>query len=115
MREASDSEEEEEHDEDEEETETVDDYFRFQPADGRWVFEVARVEWPHPHEPRLIWTPFRTWTQEPSAEQLLAARTGAIEQYFRTCAHCHELCNIGHMHDQQICQGCAQDILGILY
>jgi len=107
MKEASDSEEEEE--------DTLDEYLRFHQADGSWVLEVARVEWPHPHEPRLIWTPFCTWIREPRAEQLLAARTAAIEQYFRTCIHCHELCNIGHMHDQQMCQGCVVSDLGVLY
>lgn len=107
MEEASNTEEEEE--------DTVDEYLRFRQADGSWVLEVGRVEWPHPHEPCLIWTPFRTWTREPRAEQVLAARTAAIEQYFRTCVHCHELCHIGHMHDQQICQGCAEGVLGIVH
>lgn len=116
MKQASDSEEEEENDNDAEaEAETVEEYLRFHQEAGSWLFEVARVEWLHPHEPRLIWTPFRTWTEEPSAEQRLAARTAAIEGYFRTCLSCNELCNIGHMHDQQICQGCAASYLGVVY
>ena len=97
------------------EEDTIDDYFRCLHTDGRWVFEVAQVAWESPHEPNLDWKTFRTWKREPSAERFLAARTAAIKRYFRTCTHCQKLCNLGHMHDRSICQGCAERFLDVLY
>jgi hypothetical protein len=101
--------------EDDIEEDSIDEYFRCLHTDGRWAFEVALVAWESPHEPSLEWNTFRTWKKEPSAERLLAARTAATKRYFRTCIHCQELCNLGHMHDRSICQCCASCLLGIVH
>jgi hypothetical protein len=94
---------------------TVDDYLRLRQTNELWVYEVARVEWPHPHTPHLIWEPFRTWRKEPSTAGLQAARCAAIKHAFCTCTLCHELHPRGHMHDRTICQGCAEGFLGVVH
>lgn len=92
-----------------------DEYFRCVRAEDRWTFEVALVTWLSPYEPSLVWKPFRTWKREPDADRLLTAREAATKRYFRICSRCHELCNLGDMHDRSICQGCAVRFLGLVY
>jgi hypothetical protein len=93
---------------------SLDDYLRCVAAPEGWAFQVAVVVWESSHEPR-DWKTFRTWKKEPSAGRLLAARTAATKRYFRTCTHCQELCNLGHIHNRSICQGCAESVLGIAH
>ena len=92
-----------------------DDDFRCVRRGGGWVFEVAVVGWESPHEPGLTWKVFRTWKREPGGERLRAAKAAAIKRYYRTCTHCQELCQLGHMHDRTTCQGCAERLLGVVH
>jgi hypothetical protein len=93
----------------------LDDFFRYQQTDARWVFEAGLVVWHSPHEPSLEWKRFRTWKTEPTPARLAKARIAASKRYFRTCTLCKTLCNRGHMHDRTTCQGCAEKFLGVVY
>lgn len=101
--------------EDDIEEDSIDDYFRWLQAEGRWILEVGIVEWPSPDQPEIVWKPFRTWKNKPTADRLVTARAAAALRYFRTCTHCQELCNLGHMHDRTTCQGCAEGLLGVVH
>ncbi len=95
----------------------LDDFFRcVENADG-WVFEVGVVAWDGPHTPRIEWKPFRRWKTSPDERRLQTARAAALNQsrFFRACSMCHDLKNVGHMHDHDICQGCAEGELGVVY
>ena len=85
--------------------------------DGLFVFEVAGVNWPHPHEPELYWMPFRTWKRQPSPERVSAAAQKAVNtsRFFSTCRNCGEKCNRGHMMEKDLCYGCASELYGIIY
>ena len=78
---------------------------------------VAIVKWEGPHTPSLDWTTFRRWKREPTEERLQKAQAAALARprFFRTCSICHELNNAGHMHDDHICQGCAERHLGVVH
>lgn len=94
---------------------SIDEYFRCVPAADGWVFQVGLVEWDSPHTPHIAWKDFRRWKREPDAKRKEQAKTAAIQRWFRTCSHCHQLTNPGHMHDRSLCQGCAMDELGVVY
>lgn len=96
----------------------LDGFFRCHKQWAHWTFEVATVEWDGtPHTPRLSWTTFRRWIAEPNPQEILEARTAALAtpRFFRTCTRCGELTNTGHMHDQRVCQGCAEKFLGVIH
>lgn len=93
------------------------DFMRVTALAGEVVLEVAAVEWPEPHEPTLGWTPFRRWKRPPPPERLAAAQETALMagRFFPVCRRCGERNNVGHMHDREICQTCAEKHLGVVY
>lgn len=93
------------------------DFFRSVESVDGWVFQVAVVRWPQPHEPHLEWIPFRHWKTAPDVTRLQKARAAALSRprFFRACSMCHKLNNAGHMHDKQVCQSCAERHLGVCY
>ena len=95
----------------------LDQYFHCVKTDDHWDFQVATVNWPHPHEPELAWVTFRRWKTVPGPARLQKARTAALAnpRFFRICSRCKELNNAGHMHDQQTCQSCAERYLGVVH
>ena len=95
----------------------LDHYFQCVESAGRWEFQVGIVDWPHPHEPELVWVTFRRWKTAPDHARLQKARTAALSsaRFFRTCTRCGERLNVGHMHDATTCQGCAEYYLGIIH
>lgn len=98
-------------------TTDFDHFFQCVEADGHWEFQVGVIAWDGSHTPRTDWKKFRSWHTQPDATQLVDARTAALKnpRFFRTCTQCGELNNAGHMHDQDICQGCATRYLGAIY
>ena len=93
------------------------DYFRCVETEGTWTFDVGLVRWLSPYEPSMHWQPFRRWKTPPGKARLQRARTAAMRdrRFYRTCEHCHEVCNAGHMHDRKTCQGCAERYLGVVH
>ena len=83
---------------------------------GRWIFEVRVVQW-EGHTPWSEWRVFRSWKKEPREESVESAKKAALREFrfFRVCKLCDKLQNSGHMHDRDVCQGCAERVLGVLY
>lgn len=93
------------------------DYTRIEPGlDGYW-FEVGVVGWTHPHEPGLVWKRFRFWKSAPTPERIARAGQAALAtpRFFQTCGSCGELNNTGHMYRSDICQGCAERHLNVVW
>lgn len=82
-----------------------------------YIFWVGRVKWSGPHRPELYYTPFRQWEQPPTDTMLAQARQDALkdERFFRVCHRCNRTKSVGHMHDSNICQSCAERHLGVVY
>ena len=97
--------------------ELIADFTRTVGLDGGVHLQVAVVKWPEPHQPTLAWTTIRRWKQPPSPERLAAARQKALTmpRYFRVCQRCGERKNVGHMHNRDTCQCCAERHLGVVY
>ena len=97
--------------------ELIADFMRIRLVNGATWLEVALVEWPHPHEPRLRWQQFHTWPGVPAAAKVETVQRLALAdpRFFRRCKRCGELCNRGHMHNQNTCQSCAERVLGVIH
>jgi hypothetical protein len=95
----------------------LNDFFQCVKNAGRWEFQVGVVTWDGPHTPETSWKSYRSWSTPPDAGRLARARASAIKEprFFRTCTRCGELKNVGHMHGEQTCQGCAERSLGIVH
>ena len=93
------------------------DFLRLVAREGRAELEVGVVTWPGPAGPTVEWKTLRRWTRPPTAEALRAAEDKALanRRYFRQCSACGQLQNVGHMHDEVLCQGCAHERLGVVY
>lgn len=95
----------------------LDGFFQCVENAGRWEFQVGTVQWDGPHTPHIEWKTYRSWRTQPNAARLARARASAIKEarFFRTCKSCDRIRNVGHMHDPQICQGCAERYLGVIH
>ena len=95
----------------------LDDFFQCVEIAGRWEFQVGVVTWDGPHTPEIAWKKYRTWLTPPTEKRLQKAREAATAEsrFFRTCTRCGKLNNVGHMHDEETCQGCAERHLGVVH
>lgn len=78
---------------------------------------VRRITWPHPHEPRARWHTVVRLPIGTSRTDLDEARRRLLDdtKHFRVCAECHERNPSGRMHDDFICQLCAERNHGVVY
>ncbi|MBS2034651.1 hypothetical protein JST97_06680 [bacterium] len=81
------------------------------------TLEVATTQWPHPHEPVLVWRRARSWKHGPTPEQLERARQRLLttRKYFFRCKFCQELADSGWSYESDVCYGCATVHFGVLY
>ena len=95
----------------------LDDYFRLKKIAGTWALQVGIIRWDGPHTPRLLWKNYRVWGTEPDGNMISLARDSALQDplLFRTCIHCMDVCAVGHMHNFEICHGCAEKLFGIIH
>lgn len=94
----------------------LNEYFRCEEQAGTWVFQVGIVNWDC-QTPFIKWQTFRRWKTRPNEARLVKARAAAEAnpRMFRRCLLCDEICNAGHMHSDDTCQGCAERHLGVVH
>lgn len=97
--------------------EIIAEEMRVRVTDGDTVLEIAVVDWPNVHTPRVCWQKFRSWSISPPPEEIATALAAALvdPKFFLRCDHCGELCNKGYMHDGHVCMGCAEAHLGVVH
>ena len=102
---------------DEQEAQLLADFTRIVVGETTTVLEVATIRWESPCTPNLDWHVYMSWKSAPIPEHTaqIIADLLADQRYFRTCDRCNKLNCAGHMHDQNICQGCAERHLGGVY
>lgn len=78
--------------------------------------EVGQVSW-RGQTPSLEWEKYKTWHEPPKRSEVRFVMKEALgdSRFFRVCSHCGERSNRGHMHDEKVCQGCAQTHFGVVY
>jgi type I restriction enzyme M protein len=97
--------------------ELIDAFLRTRETGEGTVLEVAVVEWHGPHEPGLCWEEYQSWVGTPTDGEVKTAQLRALAdpEFFKQCGRCGERCNVGNMHDDTICQGCAERYLGVVH
>ena len=85
-------------------------------VEGRHVM-VGTISWPHPSTPEMIWEPVIELADGLASEEVASLKRSLLadRRYFDRCARCGELKPLGGMHEPGLCQGCAQQHLGVVY
>ncbi len=78
---------------------------------------VRGISWPHPHEPVSSWTVASVLPQTSSSQELDSKIQEILgnEQYFKVCQECGKRKPRGWMHNDGICQSCAENNHGVVY
>jgi len=78
---------------------------------------VCTISWEGSHTPVSKWVRGQELRREASKAEIDKAVALLLEdtQYFRVCRECDERNPIGWMHDERICQGCAERNHGVVY
>lgn len=87
-----------------------------QKNDGLHIL-VCGISWPHPHEPVSSWTVASVLPQTSSSQEVDSKiqETLGNKQYFQICQECVERKPRGWMHNDGICQSCAERNHGVVY
>lgn len=81
------------------------------------VLQIGVVTWSSPADPTICWKGFRRWRKPPSAKQIREAQDQGLRdhRFFGWCRVCEKLQNAGHMHEGDVCQGCASRYFQLVY
>lgn len=95
----------------------IDEFIRTTPSDTGVLIEVLIIDWPTPSQPVSSWVAAATVRGTPSLEKLQerVLRVLGTKKYFRVCGECGERNPMGWMHDNKICQSCAERNHGVVY
>ncbi len=97
--------------------ELVQDMTRVQSSEKQIIVEVAVIDWPHPHEPRISWALASTLPLSSTSTRIEAVRRKLIKnrKFFALCEECGERKSKGHMFSGKICMSCAERNHGVVY
>lgn len=78
-------------------------------ADGVQI-KVGVIRWLSSHEPQLDWLPVTRLPVGSSEADIYRARRRLLMQrrFYGLCQTCSQRYARGHMHDRQLCTGCAE-------
>ena len=78
---------------------------------------VKGIKWEGPHSPTAKWTLINEVDSNSDTEKVDEMIKAILmnEKYFKTCEECGEINPDGWMHDDKICQGCAEKNHGVVY
>ena len=82
------------------------------------VLEVRLIRWTAgPHTPDTSWAEVERLAGGATAAEIGRRRRRLLQRrrLFRICSTCSERKPAGWMHDQHVCQGCAERTLGIIH
>lgn len=98
-------------------TELFNDYTRSRTLEDKVVVDVQVIRWLSSYEPQGVWVPVFELSCGAGTAAITEARNKllAMPRYFQTCDCCQQLMAVGHMHDDGVCQGCAEKHLGVAY
>ncbi len=97
--------------------ELIRDFTRTEQVDGGLRILVGSVDWDGPAHATLSWSVASELPADSSASVVEEAIVEilASPEHFAHCEECGELNPLGWMHDERICQSCAQRHHGIVY
>ena len=97
-------------------TELIKEFIRVEKGESEVGLLVRTIDW-EGHTPFSIWEDAISLPATASDEDIQSASVRILDDpaYFRICTGCNERNPNGWMHDDKICQGCAQENHGIIY
>ena len=98
-------------------TKLIEEFIRVEARGDRIQVLVCEVSWDSPYEPVSTWTPAKKLPSGSPPEEVAAVVEGLVHdrRYFQVCTECSVRKPAGWMHDEKLCQGCAQRVLGVVY
>lgn len=81
------------------------------------VFFVCQIRWEGPHTPVQEWVPVSVLPAMSSPVEIEKAKRALLKRrrFFKVCDVCGERKPDGWMHDNELCQSCAERELGVVY
>ncbi len=81
------------------------------------VILVREIDWDGPAKPISSWLEWKRLASGASEDEIKQTAALVLEDpaYFRYCVECGEQNPIGWMHDDRVCQTCAQSKHGVVY
>ncbi|MFT7620611.1 MAG: hypothetical protein ACI97A_004268 [Planctomycetota bacterium] len=79
--------------------------------------EVLMISWDGPHSPISEWRQAETLEPDPSQAKIDRAVKAVLSNpnFFRVCYMCEQRNPVGWMHSEDVCQGCAENHLGVVH
>ena len=95
----------------------VEEFVRMEIQGERIKILIREVSWRGPYRAVSTWTLTKELPLGSSGEEVDAVVQGLLRdrRYFRVCTECSLRVPNGRMHDGKLCQGCAQQVLGVVY
>lgn len=92
------------------------EYMKVERSD-RVRLQVCFISWPNSSTPEPIWRTVRSLSKGAGEQEVQTAIDLLIQQgrFIKLCKACKQLNVNGHMFDKDLCQGCASDVLGVVY
>ena len=97
--------------------ELLDEFVRVERTDDRVRILVREIHWDGPHTPVSTWVNADNFPATATEAEANAAASRVLEdaRYFRVCRECEQRNPVGWMHDDRICQGCAEANHGVVH
>ena len=98
--------------------EKLQEFTRARDVGAEVLLEVRLISWVGgPHSPETRWAEVERLPSGEGTAVIGRHRRRLLQRrrYFRICASCSERKPVGWMHDSQVCQGCAERTLGVVY
>jgi len=92
-------------------------FVKLEPVPGALRVLVGAVSWDGPQSPSISWALARELPEPVSDDEIdrAVAEVRASADYFATCEECGQRNPLGWMHDERVCQSCAQQTHGVIY
>ena len=78
---------------------------------------VCKINWDGSHSPISKWVVGRKLSRKATKAEIESAIVETLGDfnYFQVCLECDKRNSIDHMHDENICQGCAETKHGVVH
>jgi hypothetical protein len=93
------------------------EFVRVERTEKRVQILVRKIRWDGPHKPLSTWVVAKSLPDTASVPAIEEASASTLEdhRYFRTCHECGKRKPVGWMHNESICQRCAEANHAVVY
>ena len=98
-------------------TEIISRFIKVEQGKSRLNILACSISWPHPHEPLSNWTVAAALPLDSSSGKIDSEIQAVLinKDYFQVCQECGQRKPCGWMHNDAICQGCAEKNHSVVY